>query len=202
MKFEYNGYILEIIEECRPNCFSTKCKEPNLSFNTLRVNITLENLIMEFKRRVDSLLIKSKEMTIDKNQDLILADQFSEAIDNLIEEILPLIDAKNLYYVINLKTKRVFEEFKDTVLYGCSFDELRENIISKIRVIKREEDKKKEYPVLTEFNKVLEGVKKSSLAYSMREVIEQLNSVHQLYGSVLKLSLDDVKKKYFELSSK
>lgn len=41
-----------------------------------------------------------------------------------IEEILPLIDEKNLYYIINLKLKRIIELYKDTVLYDCSYYEL------------------------------------------------------------------------------
>lgn len=159
----------------------------NLNFDKLKdIHNTIEELLKE----------PTDMMTSEQDQDVILADQFSEAIDKLIQEILPLIDAKNLYYIITLKVKKVFEEFKDTALYDCSFDEFRENIISKIRVIKREEDKKKEYPVLTELNKALGYLKRRGLTNN--ELIEELHSIHQLYGSVLNLSLDEVKKKYFD----
>lgn len=204
MRFEYNGYTLEI-EKVKDDKGITKyytahCAEvPYFPSGIFKTDLAF--IIEYFRHQVNAYTFSElNKMTNLKDQDVILADQFSEAIDNLIEEILLLIYAKNLYYIVNIKVKRVYEFFKDTVLYGCSFDQFRENIISKIRVIKREEDKKKEYPVLTEFNNVLEYIKRDSQVYSTNELVDKLNSVHQLYGSVLNLSLDEVKKKYFELT--
>lgn len=131
------------------NEYQTKLINLRVRKVTAKNYFTLSSLVDEYDKLVEELMEdkENKNMTTtEQDSDLLLANQFSEAIDNVIEEILPLIDAKNLYYIINLKVKRLFEEYKDTALYGFHYDEFREAIISKIKlIIKREEDKKKEY---------------------------------------------------------
>lgn len=60
MKFEYEGYFLEITKECSTFCYSTKS---NLKgFNTLRANVSLGFLINHFVQEVDNQKDKSMDV--------------------------------------------------------------------------------------------------------------------------------------------
>lgn len=137
MKVEYEGYVLEIIEECRLDCYSTKCDEPNLKlFNVLRANITLENLINHFKEEVNSLVASKKKKMEEKkikDKDLAVVEQYLFSLEKIYLEMKELVEVKRLdtlALIRDVKLNNLYEFYKGMIPLG-SLDSVRTFYLNK-----------------------------------------------------------------------
>lgn len=190
MKFEYQGYVLEILREGE-HCYSTECNEPNLKlFNTLRANITLENLISQFKEEVDILLAKKEEkqmkkLTVEyKNYQLVL-----EIHTTITDDGYPY--TKGICNSISFVKSGYYEDCQPIIYsFMKNVDYLTANKVENLSST-----------ILQQYNLQLErlALKDKKDKFSPLELRRQLVEIYVLFNGILDKTLEDVKKDYCEI---
>ena len=189
MKFEYKSYILEILIEGE-HCYSTVCNEPNLKlFNTLRANITLENLINQFKEEVDILLAKKEEKQMKKltvgykNYQLVL-----EIHTTITDDGYPY--TKGICDSISFVKSGYYEDCQPIIYsFMKNVDYLTTNKV---------EDRFS--TILQQYNLQLErlALRDKKDEFSPFELRRQLIEISILFSGILNKTLEDVKSDYCE----
>lgn len=140
---------------------------------------------------------EEKDMIQDK--DIMLVQQFIEAMEKLEKEMEPLLNDPNSGYILTTKLKRIYDFYKDSVLCLSSFESFRDNVVYKIRKKTEEEKKKEKSRPLGEktLDKYLDKIINTN-GLSPGQVDDELTKVYNLLGSIVKCNYFELKKKYFE----
>lgn len=87
----------------------------------IKMNLQVDlSKVNKFHKELDEIL----QAKTEQDQDLVLVNQFIEALDKVSREMQPLDENDNIGYVLITKLKRVYEVYKDTVLSNNDFNYL------------------------------------------------------------------------------
>lgn len=152
-----------------------------------------------FENTINKMLDRKeeKDMTLDK--DVKLYNQFISDLMKVHHEMEDLSAIEGRTQIELIKLNRVFNHYKDA-LRMPNYDSFAQFYYYSVEKAKKKKDESKK-----EESAELKGLRKhcirlSSLNLDPRALVIELNGIYELYGEVLGISLEEIKRTYFVLA--